>query len=282
MAAKIISGDQIAAKIFEKTEKLVTALRARSIKPTLAVILIGGNPASELYVKKKKQACDALGIILDISRFKQSINEKKVISFINTLNYKFFVHGILVQLPLPKNFNQTKIIDSISPLKDVDGFTAFNLGLLAHGKEGVVSCTAQGILKLIQSTRVRIKGSNACIVNHSIIVGRPLSQLLLNKGATVTVCHEFTKDLAKHTKEADILGTAVGLPGMITADMVKPGAVVIDAGIFKKQGKVLGDVDFEAVKKVAGFITPVPGGVGPLTVACLTNNVAKLALLQHK
>jgi methylenetetrahydrofolate dehydrogenase (NADP+)/methenyltetrahydrofolate cyclohydrolase len=282
LAAKIIDGDKIAARIFEKTQKLIDVLREKGIRPTLAVVLIGGDPASELYVKKKKQACRALGIEFDLSRFKPSTTEKKVIDFLNSLNYKFFVNGVLVQLPLPKRFNQAKVIDTISPLKDVDGFTAFNLGLLVHGKEGVVSCTAQGILKLIESTRVKIKGSNVCIVNHSIIVGRPLSQLMLNKGATVTICHEFTKDLSKHTREADILVTAVGKPGLIKAEMVKPGAVVIDAGIAKKADKVLGDVDFENVKEVAGFITPVPGGVGPLTVACLTHNLAKLALLQRK
>ena len=184
--------------------------------------------------------------------------------------------------PKPDGGDEEAILEEISPLKDVDGFTAFNLGLLALNQEGIVSCTALGILKLIESTGTKLEGKNACIVNHSVVVGRPLSQLLLNRNATVTVCHAATKDLASFTKNADLLITAVGKPGLIKAEMVKPGAIVIDAGISRQGEKTLGDVEFEAVKQVASFITPVPGGVGPMTVACLMQNTVTLAAMQAK
>ncbi len=282
MGAKIIGGDKISAAILERTKKDCDALRKKNITPKLAVILVGSNKASELYIAKKRAACSALGIEFDLFRFKQSVEESEIVSLIKELNYKFGVHGILVQLPLPQGFDTARVIDSISPLKDVDGFTSFNLGLLCHGKEEIVSCTANGILKLIESSGKKIEGSRVCIVNHSIVVGRPLAQLLLNRNATVTVCNRFTKDLGSVTKEADILVTAVGKPGLIKPEMVKQGAVVIDAGIAKAGEKTVGDVDFAGVKEAASFITPVPGGVGPMTVACLMQNVVKLASLQRR
>lgn len=282
MAAKIIDGDTIAAGLLQETKKKIDELKEKSVSPKLSVILVGESPASEIYVGKKKIACETLGVEFELLRFKETITEKEILETINELNLDFGTHGILVQLPLPKHIDKAKIISAVSPLKDVDGFTAFNLGLLCHGKEEIVSCTALAILKLIESTGQEIEGKDACIVNHSIVVGRPLSQLLLNRGATVTVCHAGTKDLGFFTKQADILVTAVGKPGLIKAEMVKPGAIVIDGGIAKENGKTKGDVDFDSAKEIASFITPVPGGVGPMTVACLMHNLAVLAEIQRK
>ena len=275
----ILGSSKTAAKLFKETDGLLKTLRQKNIKPNLTVILVGKNSASELYIKKKKIACNELGIEFDLLRFNENISQTDLIRIIMELNNKVRIHAILVQLPLPKHIDIAKTLNTISPLKDVDGFTAFNLGLLNYGKEEIVSCTAQGIVRLLESTGVAIEGSNVCVINHGVIVGRPLIQLFLNRGATVTVCHAKTTGLAMHTKQADILVTAVGKPRLIDGSMVKPGAVVIDAGIARENGKTVGDVDFESVKNVASYITPVPGGIGPMTVACLTYNVAKLALL---
>ncbi len=277
----VLISKKIAADLFKETNTLLEELQGKGVKAGLAVILVGNNPASELYVKKKKIACDELGIGFELFRFDEKVSQEELLQTIDGLNDKQTVNAILVQLPLPKNLDSPKILNTVSPLKDVDGFTAFNLGLLNYGKEEIVSCTAQGIVRLLESTGVVIEGSNVCIVNHSIIVGRPLAQLLLNRGATVTICHAKTTDLAMHTKNADILITAVGKPKLINGDMVKPNAVVIDAGIAKENGKTVGDVDFERVKDVASYLTPVPGGIGPMTIACLVFNVAKLAMLHN-
>ena len=280
MTAKIIDGTAVADALIAKAKEGVEALKQRGITPELAVILVGENSASELYVKKKKEVCEQLGISFDLFRFPESVSERDIVELIMGLNIKFEVHGILVQLPLPKSFNRLRVLNTISPLKDVDGFSAFNIGLLSHEKEEIVSCTALGILKLVESTGIKLEGSNVCIVNHSIVVGRPLAQIMLNRNATVTVCNHHTKDLASFTRNADVLVTAVGVKNLITADMVKEGAVVIDAGILRHEGKTFGDVDFEPVSKKASFITPVPGGVGPMTVACLVQNLVNLASMQ--
>jgi methylenetetrahydrofolate dehydrogenase (NADP+)/methenyltetrahydrofolate cyclohydrolase len=281
MPAQLIDGKEMAKAILSKAKQDVDQLLERGARPSLAVIQLGEDPASNLYIEKKKIACQAIGIEFDYYLYGENSQQKDLLNVVNELNHKFNTHGILVQLPLPKQLDTEKVLNTISPIKDVDGFTAFNLGLLEHGKEGLVSCTAQAILKLIEGTGVKVEGTNACIVNHSVVVGRPLASLLLNRGATVTVCHKHTRDLAEHTKKADILVTAVGKPGLIRAGMVKPGAVVIDAGINRQSNRVLGDLDFEAVKEVASFITPVPGGVGPMTVACLMHNTVKAAVMQH-
>jgi len=282
MPATVIDGKKIADRFLEKAKQQAEQPIERHITPKLAVVLVGKNKASELYVKRKKQACERVGVEFDLKRFEETVTEKELVTLVKGLNSTFSVHGILVQLPLPQHIDQHRILDQISPLKDVDGFTSFNIGLLAHGKEEFVACTAKGIVNLIESTSRRIEGSNACIVNHSIVVGKPLALMLLNRNATVTTCHEFTKDVAQHTKQADFLITAVGKPGLIKADMVKEGAVVIDAGIAREGSKLLGDVEFEKVKEVASFITPVPGGVGPMTVACLLENTVRAAQLQHR
>jgi len=224
MPAQIIDGHSISSAVVEETKKELTKVQQLGIKPALAVVLVGKNPASELYVKKKKKLCEQLGIGFELHRCKESTKEEELKAVINELNFKHTVHGILVQLPLPKHLNRESILNSISPLKDVDGFTAVNLGMLLYGKEGFAACTAKGVINLIESTGKEIESSNVCIVNHSIVVGRPLAMMLLNRNATVAICHEFTRKLPEHTKKADILVTAVGKPGLIKAQMVKKGA----------------------------------------------------------
>lgn len=280
MPAKIIDGKAVSAALLESVKRDVAELKRRGIVPKLAVVLAGNNNASELYVEKKKKACESLGIAFELARFGADVSEEKLAEAVQALDDRDDVHAILVQLPLPEGVDRFTVLDEVSPEKDADGFSSLNLGLLDYHDESVVSCTAFGILKLVESTGTKIVGSNVCIVNDTIVVGRPLAKLFLNRKASVDVCNFFTRDLAAHTRQADILVTAVGKPGLITAGMVKPGAVVIDAGISKKNGKTLGDVDFEAVKNVASFITPVPGGVGPMTIACLAGNIARLALNQ--
>ncbi|MBN2067488.1 MAG: bifunctional 5,10-methylenetetrahydrofolate dehydrogenase/5,10-methenyltetrahydrofolate cyclohydrolase [Candidatus Diapherotrites archaeon] len=282
MPGKLIDGIEQASKITESVKNEVSLLQKQGIKPRLAVVLAGENAASKLYVEKKRQACEKAGVAFELVKFPETVKEEVVLEAIIKLNKDAQVNAILVQLPLPKGISQERVLNEVFPLKDVDGFTSANLGMLAYGNEQLVACTAKGIVKLIESTGTKIEGKNACIVNHSVVVGKPLSLMLLNRNATVTVCHEFTKDLAFQTRQADILVTAVGKPGLVKAGMVKKGAIVIDAGIAKKDGKTLGDADFEAVKKDASFITPVPGGVGPMTVACLLENTVLAAKLQRK
>lgn len=277
MPAKLIDGQAVSKAVLDRVKKQVQSLKNQGVAPKLAVVLAGNNSASELYVEKKKKACGQLGIAFELARFGQDVSEQELIGAVRALDDRNDVHAILVQLPLPKSVDRFAVLDEVSPEKDADGFTSVNLGLLDHGNETIVSCTALGILKLVESTGTKIEGSNVCIVNDTIVVGRPLARLFMNRKATVEVCNFYTKDLAAHTRNADILVTAVGKPCLITGEMVKPGAIVIDAGISKSGEKTVGDVDFEAVKKVASFITPVPGGVGPMTIACLAGNVAALA-----
>ncbi|MFA4855462.1 MAG: tetrahydrofolate dehydrogenase/cyclohydrolase catalytic domain-containing protein [archaeon] len=282
MPAKLIDGHVVSQALLGNVKKKVALLKKQGVAPKLAVVLAGNSPASELYVEKKKKACEELGIAFELVRFGENVSEQELVEAVQALDERDDVHAILVQLPLPKGIDRFAVLDEISPEKDADGFSSVNLGLLDHGNESIVSCTALGILRLVESTGAKIEGSNVCIVNDTIVVGRPLAKLFLNRNATVEICNFYTKDLGAHTRNADILVTAVGKPGLITADMVKPGAVVIDAGIAKSGEKTVGDVDFEAVKKVASFITPVPGGVGPMTIACLAGNVAELAMMQLK
>ncbi|MDP2973584.1 MAG: bifunctional 5,10-methylenetetrahydrofolate dehydrogenase/5,10-methenyltetrahydrofolate cyclohydrolase [Candidatus Diapherotrites archaeon] len=277
----MIDGNAVAARVIAKVRRELALLEAINVKPTLAVVLVGENAASKLYVEKKRQMCEQIGIGFELRKCDEKITELELKEIINELNYGLNVSGILVQLPLPPHLNQEVILGRVSPLKDVDGFNALNLGMLFHGESSLAACTAKAIIKLIEASGAKIEGSNVCIVNHSIVVGKPLALMLLHRNATVTVCHKFTKDLAMHTRQADILVTAVGKPGLIKADMVKQGAIVIDAGISSLAGKAVGDVDFDAVSKIASFITPVPGGVGPMTVACLMENTVNAALLQQ-
>ncbi len=272
MPAKIIDGKKIADVILNNLKSKIKNLKQ---KPGLGLVLVGDNPASEIYVNFKEKTCKEMGFYCERFNLDKNIGELDLLKLVNDLNQKTNVHGILVQLPLPKQIDEHLIINSILPHKDVDGFTPINLGNLLSGKTIMAPATARAVLYLIESTGTKIEGKNAVVVGRSKIVGKPTAILLLDKNATVTICHSKTKNLADFTKKADILVVAVGKPKLITKDMVKEGAIVIDVGINKINGKVVGDVDFENVKYVASYITPVPGGVGPMTIAMLMDNTLK-------
>lgn len=246
-------------------------------KPGLAVIQVGEDPASSIYVNNKGKRCGEVGMRSAIIRLSESITTEELIDRIARLNQDPGWDGILVQLPLPDHIDKTAVLTAISPEKDVDGFHVLNAGRLFTGEKSMIPCTPRGIMELIRSTGVSLTGKNAVVIGRSNIVGKPMAMLLLNENCTVTVCHSRTRDLARFTKEADILVAAVGKPCFVKADMVKPGAIVIDVGINRVDGKLYGDVDFEAVRNVAGYITPVPGGVGPMTIAELLANTLEAA-----
>lgn len=277
MAAQLIDGKALSLGYSEKVKEKVDALKAQGITPGLAVILVGEDPASQIYVRHKEKGCEAAGIRSTTIRMPDSTTQEALEQKIRELNSDLNVHGILVQLPLPAHLDEAAALMLVRPDKDVDGFHVQNAGRLFSGLESVVPCTPKGALAMIKSTGVAIAGKEAVIVGRSNIVGKPMAMLLLQENATVTVCHSKTKDLRAHTARADILVAAVGKPRFITADMVKPGAVVIDVGINRVDGKVVGDVDFEGVSQVAGFITPVPGGVGKMTITMLMDNTAEAA-----
>lgn len=270
----IIDGKAIAAGIREEVrggvEKLVKNL---GTKPRLSVILVGDDPGSQIYVRNKEKACEAAGIETETHRLPADYSENKLVELIKRLNQDKKTHGILVQLPLPKNFKEREVLMEVSPKKDVDGIHIENLGRLFAGQEPFFyPCTPSGILRLILSTGVEIKGKEAVVVGRSNIVGKPTAMLLLNQHATVTICHSRTANLGEVTKRADILVAAIGRAGTIKAEMIKKGAVVIDVGMNRLPTGLVGDVDFEGAKEVAGYITPVPGGVGPMTIAMLLSN----------
>jgi methylenetetrahydrofolate dehydrogenase (NADP+)/methenyltetrahydrofolate cyclohydrolase len=284
MPAALIDGKSLAAQVRASLREKVAALAARRTRPGLAAILVGDDPASQVYVRNKTRACEETGIRSEQHHLPADAPEKALQKRIRALNVDPAVHGILVQLPLPKQIDAERVLAAVSPAKDVDGFHAQNLGALVQGRPGFVPGTPAGILRLLEHARVPLAGSRAVIVGRSTIVGKPLALLLLQKDATVTICHSKTKDLAATTRQADILVAAVGRARLVTADMVKPGACVIDVGVNRlADNKIAGDVDFGAVKEVAGAITPVPGGVGPMTVAMLLVNTvlaAEMALGQ--
>lgn len=257
----------------------VETLRNKSgITPGLAAVLVGDNPASEIYVRNKRKACEQVGIYSEEHRLSKETTQSELLSLIDTLNQDENIHGILVQLPLPEQIDSTTILRSVSPLKDVDGFHPENVGLLVEGNPRFVSCTPNGIMKMLDFYNIEIKGKEAVVVGRSNIVGKPTAVLLLHRHATVTICHSRTIRLDEVTRRADILVAAIGRPHFITGDMVKEGAVVIDVGINRnKEGKLIGDVDFEKVKEKASYITPVPGGVGPMTIAMLLWNTVESA-----
>ncbi|MDR1284993.1 MAG: bifunctional methylenetetrahydrofolate dehydrogenase/methenyltetrahydrofolate cyclohydrolase FolD [Campylobacteraceae bacterium] len=264
--------NSIQNEIKQKTDKL----RKKDITAGLAVILVGDDPASHSYVKMKEKACEKTGIYSILHKMPSSISEEKILEIIAMMNKNDNIDGILVQLPLPRHINQTKIIEAIDSAKDVDGFHPFNVGRLVAGLEGFVPCTPLGVMRLLEHYKIDVKGLNACVVGASNIVGKPMMNLLLNAFATVDICHIYTKDLASHTKKADLLIVGVGKAGLITKDMVKEGAIVVDIGInHLKDGKLVGDVDFDNVASKCSFITPVPGGVGPMTIAMLLENTIK-------
>jgi methylenetetrahydrofolate dehydrogenase (NADP+) / methenyltetrahydrofolate cyclohydrolase len=272
MPAIILDGKSVAKKIKDELKEKISKLNS---KPCLVVILVGKNPASQMYVSMKEKACSKVGINVICKDLPVDVSEKKLIAAINGLNNDSEVHGILIQLPLPVHINTQKILSLLDPSKDVDGFCPLNLGRLTNNDELFVAATPLGIIRLVEEYGINVEGMDAVVVNHSVVVGRPLSQLLLNRNATVTVCHVKTKDLSSYTKNADLLISGTGVPGLITEDMVKDGVIVVDVGISEKDGKIVGDVDFERVKEKASHITPVPGGVGPMTIAALMENTLK-------
>ena len=284
MTARILEGKVFAQAFRADAQKKAAALQEKyGVQPGLAVIIVGSKPASQVYVRNKHKSCEALGIYSEVIEMPETTTKDELIAKIDALNGAAKIHGILVQLPLPEQIaaHESEILERIRPEKDVDGFHPVNVGRLVTGEPGLVPCTPFGCLRMLELAGIPIDGQRAVIIGRSNIVGKPMLHLLLGKNATVTICHSHTKDLPSVTREADILVADVGLPRFVTADMVKPGATVIDVGINRiPPKKLVGDVDFEAVKEVAGAITPVPGGVGLLTVAMLMENVVRAAEMQ--
>lgn len=277
MTATLLDGRLVSDLLLKEVYRKVSALKKRKITPKLVIILVGDNPASLSYIRQKSNAAQKTGIVCEVKNLPEKTTTKNLVSLIEKLNKDKKIHGILVQLPLPKHIETALIIRAIDPKKDVDGFNAYNLGkmFLSSDFERLAPCTPSGIIKLLEYYKISPAGKNVTIVGRSNIVGKPLAVMLINRDATVTVCHSKTQNLFYYTKRADILVAAVGKPCFITAKMVKAGAVVIDVGVNKVDGKLVGDVDFKAIAKKASFITPVPGGIGPMTVACLMENVVK-------
>lgn len=276
--ATIIDGKALAKKIRSNLKLDCDELKKKGILPKLAVILVGDDSASKVYVRNKNRACEEVGIDFEEYLLNADITQEQLINLINSLNNKKDVHGILLQSPIPSHLDINEAFRTISPEKDVDGFNPLNVGKLALGQDTFVSCTPYGVIKMFEEYNIDLEGKNLTIIGRSNIVGKPLIQCCLNKNATVTVCHSRTKDLKEHTKNADIVIAAIGKAKFITADMIKDNAVVIDVGINRDEdGKLVGDVDFENIEKKASYITPVPGGVGPMTIAMLMNNVIKAA-----
>ncbi len=276
--AKIIDGIAIAKQLRADITARVQALKARAVTPGLAVILVGEDPASTVYVRNKIKACQDTGVRSVFEKYDASMPEADLLERIAALNADPGVHGILVQMPIPKHINPHKVIEAIAVSKDVDGYATLSAGQLMTGAAGFKSCTPYGCMKLIESTGIDLRGKHAVVIGRSNTVGKPMALMLLQANATVTVCHSATPDIGYHTRQADVVVAAVGRRNILTADMVKPGAVVIDVGMNRTaDGKLCGDVDFAAVSKVAGFITPVPGGVGPMTITMLLVNTLQSA-----
>ncbi len=280
MPATLIDGKSLAAAVRASLKDRIDALALRGTRPGLAAILAGDDPASRVYVRNKARACDETGLRSEIHEFPGDVSEGALLERIAQLNAARAVHGVVLQLPLPRHLDAERLLPAISPAKDVDGFHAANLGALVQGRPGFVPGTPAGVMRMLEHAGVALAGRHAVIIGRSTIVGKPLALLLLQRDATVTICHSKTADLAALTRQADVLVAAVGRARLVTAGMVKPGACVIDVGINRTpEGKLCGDVDFAAVKEVAGSITPVPGGVGPMTVAMLIANTVRAAEL---
>ena len=277
MAAEILDGKRMSAELRAEIAKRVTELKERGVTPGLAVILVGNDPASEIYVRNKGKGCEEVGIYSRTIHMPEETTQEELNREIDRLNADPAIHGILVQLPLPEQLDEQAALARILPEKDVDGFHLINAGHMLTGSEGVIACTPRGALHMIKRTGIDLNGKEAVVIGRSNIVGKPMAMLLLRENCTVTICHSRTKNLAEHTRRADILVAAVGKAGFVTADMVKPGAIVIDVGINRVDGKVCGDVDFETVKEKAAWITPVPGGVGVMTITMLLDNTVEAA-----
>jgi methylenetetrahydrofolate dehydrogenase (NADP+)/methenyltetrahydrofolate cyclohydrolase len=278
MSARIIDGNAIAREVRAEWKIRAVNLAERGTRPGLAVVIVGSDPASSIYVRNKAKACSETGIYSEIHEFPENADQEEVVQRIQELNGNPAIHGILVQLPLPRHFDSGKVITSISVEKDVDGFHLYNVGALVTGNTIFPPCTPYGVMKMLEKCAIPIEGQHAVVVGRSNIVGKPMALMLLQKGATVTICTSKTRELAEHTRRADILVVAAGKARMITAHMVKAGATVIDVGINRMpDGKITGDVDFESVREKAGYITPVPGGVGPMTITMLLCNTIEAA-----
>lgn len=279
MTAQLIDGNALSRQLRNEVAARTAALKSRGITPGLAVVLVGDNPASQVYVRNKVKACEDVGFHSVLEKYDASMTEEQLLARVQALNNDPSIHGILVQLPLPKHIDDHKVIEAISPLKDVDGFHVASAGALMVGEVGFKACTPYGCMKMLESIGMKdLRGKHAVVIGRSNIVGKPMAMMLLAANATVTVCHSGTADLAAMTRQADVVVAAVGKRNVLTADMVKPGAVVIDVGMNRNgEGKLCGDVDFEGVKQVAGYITPVPGGVGPMTITMLLVNTLEAA-----
>ena len=287
MTAQILDGNALAQKLRAGFRQQAEALATQGIRPGLAVILVGEDPASQVYVRNKVNACAQAGFHSEKHSYPADVDAATVFARIAELNADPAIHGILVQLPLPPHFDAEAVLEAIAPEKDVDGFRAENVGALMQGKPCFIPCTPYGAMKFFEDAGITLRGKEAVIVGRSNIVGKPMAMLLMHAGATVTICHSQTQDLKAHCRRADILVAAIGKPKMITGDMVKPGAVVIDVGINRLQdgpddGKLCGDVDFDSAKEVAAYITPVPGGVGPMTITMLLANTLESAQRTRK
>ncbi len=280
---ELLKGKEVAQKTREKLKEEVTTLKEKGINPKLAVIMVGDDSASQIYVRNKSKVCNEIGIEFDEYLLPEKTQQKELLELIEKLNNDKTINGILLQSPIPKHLDINEAFRTISPEKDIDGFHPTNVGKLVLGQDTFISCTPFGIMKIFEDYNIDLEGKNAVVIGRSNIVGKPMSQCLLNKNATVTICHSRTKNLAEVTKQADVVVAAIGKPCFVTADMVKKDAIVIDVGINRgEDGKIKGDVDFENVKEKASYITPVPGGVGPMTIAMLMTNVVKAAKEQNK
>lgn len=275
--AKILSGKELSEKLLIKQAEEVAQLKQKGIVPGLVVILVGEDPASQIYVRNKMRACEKVGIYSETIRLEENTSEERLIEIIDRLNSDEKINGILVQLPLPRHIDEQNVLMRISPNKDVDGFHIASAGKLFTGQKSMLPCTPKGIMYMLDDAKIVFEGKNAVVIGRSNIVGKPIAMLLLNRNCTVTICHSRTQNLSEFTKHADILVAAVGKAKFVTADMVKKGAVVVDVGINRVDGKVVGDVDFEPVSEVAGYITPVPGGVGKMTISMLIQNTIEAA-----
>jgi len=276
--AAVIDGVALSAKLREDVTRRTLALKARGVTPGLAVLLVGDNPASAVYVRNKVKACADSGLHSILERYDADMTEAALLARIDALNQDPSIHGILVQMPVPAHIDANKVIEAIAPEKDVDGFHIASAGALMVGQPGFIPCTPYGCMKMLESIGYDLRGKHAVVIGRSNIVGKPMAMLLLQKSATVTICHSATQDLKAMTLQADVIVAAVGKCNVLTADMVKPGAVVIDVGMNRNpQGKLCGDVDYEGVREVTSFITPVPGGVGPMTITMLLVNTLESA-----
>lgn len=284
MTGQKIDGVVVANSVKDIVKKAVETLKSEGITPCLATVLVGENPASATYVKNKQKACADVGIITKDHKLPESFTQREMNSLVDLLNKDDSVHGILIQLPLPKQLDEFSTVSRISPIKDVDGLTPYNVGLLVAGKAILKPCTPSGIIEMFDFYNIDLTGKHAVIINRSNLVGKPLYHLLLDKNATVTTCHSKTKNLKEHCQKADIVITAIGnrTKFVLTADMIKEGAVVIDVGINRQNGKIVGDVDYEEIIKKASYATPVPGGVGPMTIAMLLKNTVTAASISKR